>query len=286
MKKSWMIMAMLAVAAALVLGAGRAEAGVVEFRQAQIAADPVHHYTFENSENRGKDTGSVPRNLTTSGSPDYDDPGYDSGTTAITTDNGGLYSNAWTLPSTQITVEYLIKLTAHGSTTGQGAYAVFSHFHNSDGSERRGYWGLSSTSDLLYAQLGDPVGFASFSPTLDHWYYVAVTADETSGSESATLYYADLSAGDLSLTAVSLTDFGPGFSGSDLRMALGSRLLDSGYDSSRMFRGSLDEVAFYDGVLEESTLLSHYQTLLPPVSEPAGLGLLGLALLGLRKRRS
>jgi len=279
MKKQVLCVAM-AMVMALVLGAGRAEAGVVEFRQAQIAADPVHHYTFENSSELGKDTGSYSQDLiSTDPIPAYG-TGYDSGTTAITTDNGGLYSDAWALPGPQITVEYLIKLTEHGSTTGQGAYAVMS-LDSTD--KRRGYWGLSSTSDLLYAQLGDPAGFASFSPTLDHWYYVAVTADETTGS--GTLYYADLSSGDPLLSSEDLP-FTGNFSGSDLRMALGSRLLASGYDSSRMFRGSLDEVAFYDGVLEESTLLSHYQTLLPPVSEPASLGLLGLALLGLRKRRS
>jgi MYXO-CTERM domain-containing protein len=281
-----MIMAMLAVAATLVLGlAGTAMAGVVDFRTAQQnETSLIHHYTFEISGKRADDSKGT-LDLQGYGSPDFD-TGYDTTTTAMNTGSGGISTGAyWPVPDT-ITVEFLVKVNEHGGTADREGYAVMTLAE--DGS--RGHWGRSDSNSTFKTWLGyDTITNTGFTPTLGDWYYVAVVANDS--NNTATQYHANLSAGERTLQAQSLSGF-DSFSGSS-RIAIGMRPPGT-QDVAYGLRGMVDEVAFYNTELDTTTLQAHYDELLPPevaptpppVSEPTGLGLLGLALLGLRKRRS
>jgi hypothetical protein len=269
---------------ALVLGlAGTAMAGVVDFRTAQQnETSLIHHYTFEIPGQRADDSeGTLV--LQGYGSPTFS-AGYDTTTTAMNTGSGGISKNAyWTVPGT-ITVEFLVKVNEHGGTAGREGYAVMTLAQ--DGS--RGFWGRSDSDSTFGTWLGDDtIKNTGFASTLGDWYYVAVVANDS--NNTATQYHANLSAGERTLQAQSLSGF-DSFSGSS-SIAIGMRTTGTlGTDVTYGLQGMVDEVAFYNTELDAATLRAHYDELLPPevapIAEPATLGLLGLALLGLRKRRS
>jgi MYXO-CTERM domain-containing protein len=113
------------------------------------------------------------------------------------------------------------------------------------------------------------------------WHHFAVTWDHGTGTNGYVQLYLDGVLADDSTGLGTLNESG------DQLFTIGYRQFT---DPSNKFLGRLDEFRWtYDEVLEPWQFLNgsgEPPVVSMPIAEPAGLGLLGLALLGLRKRRN
>jgi hypothetical protein len=310
-------LALLVAMAGMVFAGTAAEATTADLQAAAMAeASQTYHWRFEGADasTAGLDyevsaNNLLEHNVGATHPPThitYDAPGFDATSTAASTwrtipgtDFGhgdGFVTSAAITPGATFSWEVLLQtgsdpVPIQGGTWNQG-YVL------SDRSGGpRGYflWQGTSTSnsgDGFTSLTGDWIaGEATVVPgplPADNWYYMAgtYTVNPGDGSSQVDLYYADLTAGDTSLTHTAFAnpkayDYGvPGAFG------VGKRFDGTG----EAFPGVLDEVYLYESALTQQTLQSHLDALLRGgeqvvLPEPATLALVGLGMIGLVIRR-
>jgi len=154
----------------------------------------------------------------------------------------------------------------------------------------RGYFlwqgtSTGATGDGFTSLTGDWIaGEATVVPAPlpeNNWYYMAgtYTVNTGDGSSQVDLYYADLTAGDTTLTHTAFANPKAYDYGTAGPIGIGER-----YDSSgESFPGVLDEMYLYGAALSAQELQGHLDALWIP--EPASMSLLALGALGLVARR-
>jgi concanavalin A-like lectin/glucanase superfamily protein len=139
-------------------------------------------------------------------------------------------------------------------------------------------------------QIGDSPGtwyraiWVTDDPNDGEWHHLVGVVDNA--ADTVRLYVDGVERASVAWTGATLYDV------ENEEIAIGS---DSDFDNGteQMFDGSIDDVQIYDHALSAAEITYLFenpgeiaQAAAGPVAEPAGLGLLGLALLGLKKRRS
>lgn len=203
-------------------------------------------------------------------------PSYDTSDYRI---GAGLNTVSTSVPiSDNVTVETVFQLDSYQAVTGTvSAYMVDARPQPDNG---RAYFlrQMNDGSDRVTSTLGDTFGDTPpvLSYTPGDWYYLAMAASYDSGANQTTVnwYFADLTAGDTSLTAVmDNTTFQGIWSGTG-QVGIGNFL----NGSQEFLQGRLDNVALTDGLLSESDIQTRLNAIyIPVVPEPATLGLCALA---------
>jgi len=304
MKKSWMCVAMLAVAAALVLGAGIATAGPVggtiywQFDEDGTAPQDAlgsSHLTYAAG---SRYTGTVVNPV----------PNPDTGTfsTGNPTENPHAVSNPQfrsdgitpalqMLTTEQWTLEGWFRRDE--AATASATIAATYYYYDDEGTKTLNPgWGLRMIPNSAGIGVGrmvfearpgagaDPTrGYLSEASYADNtWHHFAITWDGSYEDEGAETGYMQLY-----LDGVLQAD-GPGAGArASNKFSVGVRLNDFSDILEEPWGGDLDEFRYTESVLVPNQFLNYVEPTSTdaPIAEPAGLGLLGLALLGLRKRR-
>jgi MYXO-CTERM domain-containing protein len=312
MKKSWMCVAMLAVAAALVLGAGIATAGPVEGRIYWQFDDDYENNADAKDVLLGRDLDYLGGTRITADidpvpNPDdrtkFDDLTH--GDSTFPKDNpyavrnpqfrkDGINPALQMLTTEQWTLEGWFRRDGADAAASATIAATYYYYDDEGTKTLNPGWGLRMTPNsagvgggimVFEARPGvgaDPTrGYLSKASYADNtWHHFAITWDgsyEDEGSETGYMQ--------LYLDGVLQAD-GPGAGArASTKFSVGMQINDFGESDDNLWGGDLDEFRYTESVLVPNQFLN-YATQDTPIPEPAGLGLLGLALLGLRKRRS
>ena len=188
----------------------------------------------------------------------------------------GLNSISTTIPiSSTVTVESVVQMDAYTLSNSNGSYVLSARPQPANG---RAYFLRQLTGpDRLATTLGDTFGDlgGNIAYSAGDWYYLAMVASYDSGGNQSTVswYYANLSAGETSLTAIGPdnTLFQGDWTG-DAQIGIGNFL----NGTQEYMQGSVDNIALYNSNLDEATLQSHLEAIYVP--EPATLSLLALAV--------
>lgn len=287
-------------------------AEVIDYQQLiQSHANLLHQYTFDGdaTERLQDQQGSADLVEVSRGSSGFDPvtfiPGFavpggfaPTSTAVLTTRHGSTQhwgaglstpdansADYLSLPST-LTVEALFRPDEAWLPTGtNNAYIVSFR----PASNRRGYFVMqrqatAGEASRLVTNIGNGFGGGNelqllSSLTPGNWYYTATTFDVDEGNNTTTVtgYIADLTAGDTELTPLGSETVSGSYLG-DAPLAIGV-LNNKAYagDYEHFFPGAIDEVALYDGVLDQATLQSHLTAIMVP--EPSTVGLLAFGLL-------
>ena len=289
----------LLVVLAQSLAVSAAQATVLDMRNL-VSTHPnlIHHYTFEGDTTPQRQADSKGTNNLVTHSVGTGSaasiaylPGYDGTTTAmrphyINLNNGAALqtSAGVSLPGAGFTVEMLV---APGATSGTSpGYAM------SGGSfPTRAYVLLQREGDLKVASGGaafsDGAALRDVTSTYsnDNWYYVAVKMQNSGPDTLVNAYVANLTAGDTSLFhSLNNVTISGNFS-----TAAGLLGIGKFHNSVEPFNGLIDEIAIYNTLLSEATLIAHFESLLPtplpPAPEPSTLSLLVLGTVVAARRR-
>ncbi len=269
-----------AVAFVAVLGVAtqRASATVMDYHAfVQSYGDTLVQYDFDgstNAERREDKKGSndLVEKITTTST--YDPGGFDASSRAV--DGGFLTSSAISPSAIAMSFEAVVSPTE--KLSGYLAASL-------DGTNR-GYFGVVKTAKLA-AVAGDSYGNEAVivSPfDVGDWYYCAVTMSYDSPSTTINTYVANLSDGATILTHASTDVSWDGTFQTAIPTGIG--LLNGNGNPQSPFYGTIDEIAFYSGVMDLAFFQANLDRILA-VPEPSSLLLLfsAIGILGLTIRR-
>jgi hypothetical protein len=294
---------------ALVVGSARADLSAYEALQ-QTQGTLNFQYAFEGASDAtrladGSSNGYTLQNTTgsagagtgvTSYVPGFDgsSQAYRPGFSAANYQQGtGLntVSTAVTISQT-VTVEAVVLMDDFVAATTPGSGTAYILSARPQPNNNRAYFlrqGSPTGDDRVFTTLGDT--FADqvdiYNPyTVGDWYYIAMTADITGANSDVTVYGANLSQGETTLSPLASDNslFQGDWSGTS-QVGIGNFL----NGSQEFLQGAIDNVALYNSLLSQPTLQGHLDAIYAPsaVPEPtSGLvcGLLG-TVLAFRRRR-
>jgi len=297
----------MAAASGLLLVPGKVQATVMDYQATiQGLGSLRHHYTFDGATDTVRREDKSPLftdadlNQVTNGSAStltYGAAGFDATSDSVTftrnVDGGTYFLSAANvdLDNVATTVELLIRPT----TVSYGDTQLAHVFNLSGSASARGYFaamsGPSTATDLFEADLGNSWSTGNSLTvrsglTAGHWYFYALTVENSGGNATMTGYHADLTAGETTLTATSpKTVTGTYATGSGQNFGVGGMFHTSNPSQSFLFPGSIDEAAVFDGALSQSAIQGHLDDVLVPepsnIPEPSTLAIWALGLLGL-----